>query len=33
VQISIGGETNITYREKIDLNNLFERNLDLLVTP
>ncbi len=33
VQISIGGETNVTYREKIDLNNLFERNLDLLVTP
>lgn len=30
VQISIGGETNITYREKFNLNDLFERNLDLL---
>lgn len=33
VQISIGGETNIIYREKFNLNDLFERNLDLLVTP
>ena len=33
VQISIGGETNITYREKFNLNDLFERNLDLLATP
>lgn len=33
VQISIGGETNITYREKFNLNDLFERNLDLLSTP
>ena len=33
VQISIGGETNITYREKFNLNDLFERNLDLLTTP
>lgn len=33
VQISIGGETNMTYREKFNLSDLFERNLDLLVTP
>ncbi len=32
VQISINGETNITYREKINLSDLLERNLDLLVT-
>lgn len=31
VQISVNGETNVSYREKIDLNNVFERNLDLLV--
>ena len=30
VQISINGETNITYREKYNLNEMFERNLDLL---
>lgn len=30
VQISINGETNITYREKYNLNEVFERNLDLL---
>lgn len=33
VQISIGGETNITYREKFNLSDLFERNLELLTTP
>lgn len=33
VQISIGGETNIIYREKFNLNDLFERNLDLLAAP
>lgn len=33
VQISINGETNITYREKFNFSDLFERNLDLLVTP
>ncbi len=33
VQISIGGETNMIYREKFNLSDLFERNLDLLVTP
>ena len=33
VQISIGGETNITYREIFNLNDLYERNLDLLTTP
>lgn len=33
VQISIDGETNITYREKFNLSDLFERNLDLLITP
>lgn len=32
VQISIDGETNITYREKFKLSDLFERNLDLLTT-
>lgn len=30
VQISVNGETNITYREKYNLNEVFERNLDLL---
>ena len=30
VQISIKGETNIAYREKISLSDVFERNLDLL---
>lgn len=33
VQISIDGETSITYREKFNLGDLFERNLDLLTTP
>lgn len=33
VQISINGETNITYREKFKLSDLFERNLDLLAAP
>lgn len=32
VQISINGDTNITYREKYNLNEVFERNLDLLTT-
>lgn len=30
VQISVDGETNISYREKVSLNNVFERNLDML---
>lgn len=30
VQISINGETNIAYREKFNLSDVFERNLDLL---
>lgn len=33
VQISINGETNIPYREKISLSGIFERNLDLLAGP
>lgn len=33
VQISINGEKNVSYREKIDLSGVFERNLDLLVVP
>lgn len=33
VQISINGETNISYREKINLGGIFERNLDLLASP
>lgn len=32
VQISIGGESNILYREKMNLNDVYERNLDMLVT-
>lgn len=32
VQISINGETNISYRENISLSSMFERNLDLLTT-
>lgn len=32
VQISINGDTNISYRENVSLNNVFERNLDLLVS-
>lgn len=32
VQISINGETNLLYREKINLSDVFERDLDLLVT-
>ena len=32
VQISIKGESNISYRENVSLNNVFERNLDLLFT-
>lgn len=30
VQISINGETNLSYRENMSLNNVFERNLDIL---
>lgn len=30
VQISIDGDTNISYRERLSLNNLFERDLDML---
>lgn len=30
VQISVGGETNINYRENISLSAAFERNLDLV---
>lgn len=33
VQISINGETNISYREKVNLGGIFERNLDLLAGP
>lgn len=33
VQITINGETDLLYREKISLNNVFERNLDLLTLP
>lgn len=32
VQISINGETNLSYRENMSLNTLFERNLDILVS-
>ena len=32
VQITINGETNLLYREKFSLNEVFERNLDLLAT-
>lgn len=31
VQISVDGKTDISYREKVSLNNVFERNLDILV--
>ena len=30
VQISIDGENNISYRENVNLNNVLERNLDIL---
>lgn len=30
VQISVNGETNLTYQESISLTNVFERNLELL---
>lgn len=33
VQITVNGETGLSYREKISLSTIFERNLDLLVTP
>lgn len=32
VQISVNGETNLSYREKYNLSNVFERNLDLVVS-
>lgn len=32
VQISVEGQTDISYREKTSLNDLFERNLDMLET-
>lgn len=33
VQISINGETNLSYRETYNLTTVFERNLDLVATP
>ena len=33
VQITVNGETNVLYRENINLNSVFERNLDILVPP
>lgn len=30
VQISVNGETNLSYRENMSLNNVFERNLDIM---
>ena len=33
VQISINGETNISYHENVALSSVFERNLDLLAAP
>ena len=30
VQIAVNGESNISYRENMSLNNVFERNLDIL---
>ncbi|MCM1266790.1 MAG: GerMN domain-containing protein [Bacteroidales bacterium] len=30
VQIAVDGETDISYREKLSLNNVFERDLDML---
>lgn len=33
VQISINGETNISYHENVTLSSVFERNLDLLAAP
>ncbi|HKM03514.1 MAG TPA: GerMN domain-containing protein [Lachnospiraceae bacterium] len=32
VQISINGETDILYREKISLDTVFERNLDIVIS-
>lgn len=32
VQISINGETNLSYRENMSLNTVFERNLDIMVS-
>ena len=32
VQISINGETNLSYRENMSLNTVYERNLDILVS-
>lgn len=33
VQISIDGNTDVTYRDSISLTTVFERNLDLIVQP
>lgn len=33
VHISVDGKTNVFYREKMNLNEVFERNLDLLAVP
>ncbi|MDE6738497.1 MAG: GerMN domain-containing protein [Lachnospiraceae bacterium] len=33
VQISINGESNVSYRENVALSSVFERNLDLLAAP
>ena len=33
VQITINGETNLSYRERFSLSEVFERNLDLLAAP
>ena len=30
VQILLNGETNVIYREKLDLSTYFERNLDII---
>lgn len=32
VQIAVNGETNLSYRENMSLNTVFERNLDLMVS-
>lgn len=32
VQISVNGDTNLMYRESINLSNVFERNLDIIST-
>ena len=32
VQISVNGDTNVTYHDNVDLSNVFERNLDIVQT-